>query len=297
MGTQGNAVAVPSLYTSYSGHPINKFSYSMAKDIATCGFYVDLSRIQGWTQKFDNATMKLGQAVEKALQDYYLLGWESAQQSFEEAWEFWREKPLLYKEKDNWGVLAVDGRKVIAEFVRVAPKLPIGDPKFSVVVPEDMAAVWYNGTRLEGIIDCITDYSKKKNSFVVDIKCSGQRFPEQKGIAALDPQLQIYSLLTGIRKVALLNLVRYKREPLVQWIPGVVTDEHLEGVQAWLEEQYHKYLDRKLHRSTGIRFPHNHCTMCSMLPKCLGDDEGVAETLRRRDKEDTEKALEAMDAL
>jgi hypothetical protein len=46
---------------------------------------------------------------------------------------------------------------------------------------------------------------------------------------------------------------------------------------------------------TGVRWPNEHCKICSYLPKCLGNEELARKTLRYKESKATASQLVLID--
>jgi len=287
----------PLLYTSWADYPVRNFSYSMAADVAKCGAYTKFTRFQGLAPALENATFKFGICSEKAVMEFYRLGADPVE-TFRSEWLKFEKIRLNYTSRDSsWSNLEYVGVKLMKAFLREKDRLPIHNPEFGVVLPVDLNNIWYNGTRLEYIADVISH--PLDGDMLIDIKTSGASYAEKDdtiGYAALDPQLLTGSLVSGIRRVGFLALIKQK-EPKIQFVQGIVTDEILADHDLWLKEQYHKLIERRLHRRTGVRWPNDTCKLCDFLPVCLGNDKLAKETLRQKQSKKTVESLAVLDDL
>ena len=284
----------PVIYTGWSGYDIRKFSYTMASDMDKCGVYVKQSRIIGLEELERKAALEFGICMEEALKIFYTDD-VAPEKIFDTEWGLRQDMALSYgKREGSWADLNRCGRLLWAEFHRLRKKkeIKLTNPEFSVVLPRDVDETWHEGSRLEYTADVIS-HPKKGGDVLVDVKTSAQSYPE---FVQLDPQLRTGSLLSGIRNVAFLVFVK-TRTPKIQYLPGYVTPELVEGVDSWLKEMYAKYRRKEFVMRAGIRFPNNQCTMCKMLPVCLGDKEEVERTLQIKQKKEVEESLAAMDEI
>jgi hypothetical protein len=283
------------LYKSWSGFPVQKFSYSLAKDVSFCGEYTRIRRFQGLTPIQESSALKFGICIEESIRSHYLLGTDLVEH-FVRAWEPFQDVPMKYSKNDkDWSTLNATGKKLMIAFEQEKDILPIVNPEFSVVLPSNVEETWYNGTRLEYIADLISHHPD--NDILMDIKTSGRAYPEKpetEGYAGLDPQLLTGALVSGIKKVAFLVLVK-TREPKIQFHMGTITDANLEKIDHWLIKAYEDLLSRNLPMKTGFRFPDDHCTQCSYLPVCLGNTQRAMETLRQKTSSETEELVASFD--
>lgn len=289
----------PLLYKSWSGFSVTKFSYSIAKDVASCGVYTQLSRFEGRTEKVDSAALKFGICLEDAIYDHYRFGLD-LREGMRAKWSNYETIELKYSKNDkDWENLNNTGQSLMREFEAIKEDLPIHSPEFSAVIPRDPAETWYNGTRLEYLADCISH--PFEGDLLLDIKTSGRAYPDGDnqnaptyGYPALDPQLRTGALVSGIRQVGFLVFVK-TRIPKIQFHTGYVTDKLLEQQDAWLKEQYHRLIEGRLTMNAGVRFPDERCKFCSFLPVCLGHDEIAEATLRRKSSKETDETLRGLD--
>lgn len=300
----------PLLYRSWANYPMYNFSYSLADDIDTCGEKTINKRFIGLTKKLESAAFKFGICCEESVVENLRLG-SDPESVFASKWMKFKDIELEYSSRDvSWSRLLEVGKALMRCYLHKKDKPPfveiLSNVQFSLVLPEDQRAVWYNGTRLDYIADMVS--STPSGRMIIDMKTAGSTFEEDvetKGYPALDPQLQTGSLASGmtadgfkpelvIRRVGFIALIKTKT-PNVEFVEGYVTDKMLESRDAWLREQYHKLLDRKLFMRTGVRWPKDHCKMCEYLPKCLGNQELVEKTLRVKQSKETAKQLLVLD--
>jgi len=284
----------PVLYKSWYGFDVHRFSYSLASDIAFCGAKTKYSRFQGLTPTIEPAAKKFGICCEESIADHYRFGLE-LEAGFAIRWNDYKEKTLKYGRYDNgWAGLNSTGIKLMRQFEFEKDDLPIHNPEFSVVLPRDPKATWYNGTRLEYVADCISHLPT--GDILIDIKTSARAYPEHDQWPALDPQLLVGSLVSGIRRVCFITLVKTK-DVRIQVLVGNVRPESLIDIDEWLKEQYDKLINRRLHRRLGFRYPEDHCTHCDFLPLCLGNKALADQNLRQKEARETEAQLDELDEL
>lgn len=285
----------PMLYRSWSDFPVHNFSYSMAKDIDNCGLHTKYSRFQGLSVILESAAMKFGIAIEDSIRAHYVAG-ENPEKFFGLTWKQFQDQPLKYSKTDgNWETLNNVGKLLMRTFLAQKKTLPIVKPEFSVYLPRDPKQVWYNGTRLEYIADCVSH--PEEGDILIDFKTSGRSYPmkeEARGFPALDPQLRTGSLVSGIRRVCFVVFVKTKM-PTIQVHFGDVTDFMLEQTDIWLREQYDKLVSGKLYARAGVRFPDEHCLNCDFLCKCLGREDVAELTLRQKQSKEVDALLATFD--
>jgi hypothetical protein len=287
----------PILYRSWSGFPVTKMSYSLASDVDFCGAKTIFSRFEGLTSILDSAALKFGIATEETVVEHYIKN-TVLEANFKSKWEKFREVPLKYSRNDSdWSTLNRAGIALMKEFVDVRDMFPIVKPEFGVVFPRDPNRLWFDNTRLEYIADMVSH--TPDGDILIDIKTAGRSYPEKpetEGYAALDPQLLVGSLASGIRRVGFLVFVK-TRIPKIQFHLGTVTIDSLEQIDNWLQDQYHRLLNRRLVRRAGFRYPDDHCLGCDYILKCLGRHEEAAKVLRIRESRETEGFMATLDEL
>lgn len=285
----------PMLYRSWSDFPVHNFSYTLAKDIDNCGLATRYSRFFGLAPVIESAAMKFGICVEDAIKAHYLAE-EDPQRQFALAWLQYREDKLKYSKSDgNWETLNNVGKFLMRVFLSEKKTLPLFKPEFSVVLPRDPKQVWYNGTRLEYIADCVSHPSE--GDILIDFKTAGRSYPtkeEARGYPALDPQLRTGSLVSGIRTVCFIVFVKTKT-PTIQVHFGNVTDYLLEQTDLWLREQHDKLTSGRLNMRAGVRFPDEHCLNCDFLPKCLGREDIAKQNLRQKQSKEVDDLFASLE--
>jgi hypothetical protein len=288
---------VPILYRSWSGFPVVKMSYSLASDVDFCGAKTIFARFRGFAPKIDSAALKFGIAVEDTIVESYIKN-TILESNFKAKWEQFRDVPLKYSKNDSdWSTLNRSGIALMKEFVDVRDMFPIVKPEFGVVFPRDPNQTWFRGTRLEYIADLVSHYPD--GDILIDVKTAGRSYPEKseaEGYAALDPQLLVGALASGIRRVGFLVFVK-TRIPKIQFHLGTVNDESLEQIDLWLQDQYYKLINRRLVRRPGFRYPDDKCLNCDFLLKCLGRHEEAAKILRVKESRETENFMSTLDDL
>lgn len=284
----------PILYTSWAQYPVRKFSYSLAASIDGCGEKALNERFLGYGPKIEPAAFKFGIACEESIVEFYRLG-THPEENFITRWKKWEKIPLQYTNHDDgWRNLFEVGKALMRLFRADSENYPIVNPEFGVPLPRDENQTWYNGTQLEYIADVISH--PKDGDMLIDFKTVGQDpVPKdgQEGYAALDPQLLTGALVSGIRRVGFIFLVK-TRQPKIRFVSGEVTDKQLAGVDGWLREQYTKLIEKRLYMRMGVRFPNNSCLSCDFLPKCLGKSNWK-ENLRQKESKEVSGLMGGLD--
>jgi hypothetical protein len=291
----------PLLYRSWANYPVFNFSYSLANDISKCGQYTRYSRFQGITAKLESASFKFGICCEDSIVDYLRLG-GNPEESFAARWLKWKGLPLKYTSRDaSWDKLNAVGKALMRIAYQKLQSPPLSEvlvnPEFGVVLPPEDVQSWYKGTRLDYIADIIGH--PKSGDVLLDVKTAGSTYEKDEdaaGYVALDPQLLVGSLVSGIRRVGFIALIK-TASPRVEYVEGYVSDRALESIDAWLKEQYDKLVEGRLYMKTGVRWPTDHCLMCDYLCKCLGNEALAKATLRIKESKNLAEQLISIDDL
>jgi hypothetical protein len=284
----------PVLYRSWSGYDVHEFSYSMARDIADCGESTKYKRFEGLVPVIDSAALKFGIAAEEAIRSHYVDG-RNLVEEFIERWKQHEHAPMNFTKNDaSWTTLHAKGRAIMAEILRSKDRIPLGsNTQFNV----DLALPgWYKGTTLTYKADALTYYDTE-GELLIDTKTSSQSYPESNeaaGYPGLDPQLCVGSLVSSIRRVCFIVMVK-TNIPKIQVHYGTVSDFALQKTDEWLKEQYDKLVERRLTMRPGFRYPDNHCTFCDYLLKCLGRHDEAARKLRHKQSDEVSSILESID--
>jgi hypothetical protein len=291
----------PLLYRSWANYPVYNFSYSLALDIDSCGQKTIYNRFQGLAEILESASFKFGICCEEAIVESIRIGGD-AEQGFIQRWLKFKDVPLKYTKRDSsWSKLFEIGKALMRMFTRKLKVPPLSDvlvnPDFGVVYPLEQDKTWYKGTRLDYIADVVGNPLTGK--ILMDFKTAGSSYGEDqddKGYAALDPQLLTGALASGIRDVGFIALIK-TNEPKVEFVRGRVTDKMVENIDLWLREQYDKLVEKRLFMRTGVRWPNEHCKLCSYLCKCLGNEELASRTLRQKQSKNTAEQLILIDEM
>jgi hypothetical protein len=202
------------LYTNYKGKPVTAHSYSAGADFHKCKKYYQLKRIKGWRTKEDKASMRFGTALESAIQYFHSneLRPGATAEEFIRLWTKVREIPnLVYTDKEgSWEAMLQMGTEMAKLYEVKLPNLPIRNPKFQLNYRKPL----YPGTYLDGLeVTAYVDMLVPEPALLIDIKTTGASFDTTPGIMALDPQLRMYSWLSGVPNVAFMTFVKVTLSP------------------------------------------------------------------------------------
>lgn len=205
------------VYINPQGIAKSNVSYSARLSFTKCKRYFKLSRIDGWKQKQENASLLFGKAVEAAIQFHVENGGTGGYNHFITLWERVKTIPnfenLHYaKTEQNWENLLHIGEEMLLIFQLRLPSLPIpieSATRFQVPLTKEI----FPGSRLAGInnlayIDLLTHPEGKP--LIIDIKTASG--PMHSSLISLDAQLIEYAWQTGIHHVGFLWLVKKGRE-------------------------------------------------------------------------------------
>lgn len=214
------------LYTNSKGIGQKRHSYSAGLDFDGCPYRYYLRRVVGWKESDLKAAFKFGRAFEESLQFFHDHNGEGVVEDFTQRWSLYKddEKLTYTKKEKSWESLYKTGTEMLRLYKIRQPDLPIalgGRVSFQreyekEMYPDDPN---YGGITVFGKIDIISyadpthpilpkfEWKPEYGVFrplIIDIKTAGINYHESQGLAAFDPQLCLYSWLTGIRDVALL---------------------------------------------------------------------------------------------
>lgn len=185
------------LYVNSKGYNITRHSFSGGDAFNYCARKYYLERVQGWSEKTENAAKYFGTALEKAITFWHQRGQDTnaAVAEFLRLWAEHKDKPYKYSKTDkDWDNLNQIGQELAKLYTIKYPSLP-----FVVNNPQDFQVETnfevFPDTKLAGIeftsyIDLIAQLKDSGRPLIVDIKTSGKDVPD---LTVLDPQLRSYS--------------------------------------------------------------------------------------------------------
>jgi hypothetical protein len=239
------------LYKNAKGYNVTTGSYSARDLFHHCARKFQLSRIDGWQQKEQRASMLFGKAIEKGIQWYEESKREKdiGVNKFVEEWEKVPALPnaaeLTYSDcEGSWASLLRAGIEMEKLYEIRAPKLPVYRPQFQV----EMRKKIFPGSELDilsnvAYLDIIShppanhpmlvkiDSTENERTLIIDIKTSGVDLETQ--LIALDPQLIEYCWQSGKRDAGFLWLV--KKLHSLSKKDRVTLLESVEGIPAGTE--------------------------------------------------------------
>ncbi len=192
----------PHLYINSKGYYVTRHSYSGSDSFNYCARKYYLERVQGWTERDENAAKFFGIAVEQAVQFYHQHGMDvaTAVAEFHRRWDEAKDKPYKYNKSDlDWNRLNLTGEEMVKLYAIKYPTFP-----YVVTNPQDSFQVETNfevfpGTKLAGLeftsyIDIVAQIKDTFEPLIIDEKTSGKDVPEY---SVLDPQLRSYAWVKG----------------------------------------------------------------------------------------------------
>lgn len=208
------------LYINSKGDKKYRHSYSAGITYDKSPYAYYLQKILGWRPRDDKAAFRFGRALEESIQYHHDNNGDGAVQDFIQRWTASKEDTYLKytKVEGNWESLLKSGTEMVKLYVLRQPSLPIPLGGQSVWQREYTKEVFpgdetYGGIEFFGKLDIVTYVDPNhpllpkmtwRNEWgplrpsIIDIKTSGDDFPERPGLAAFDKQLRTYSWLTGI---------------------------------------------------------------------------------------------------
>jgi len=202
------------LYKSASGRTVTHASSSALDAFRFCRRKFRLSRVDGWKEKSNKASLQFGKGIEAAIQYYSDNGRKTgeAESEFRRLWAKWLDQPLDFTDQEkNWTDLNTMGTEMMRLFEVVLPTLPIRNPKWQL---QYVKKLW-PGTDLDDLefmayIDLLSTL-EDGSRLLIDIKTAKSGLDVTPGMIAMDGQLRKYAWVSGIRNVGFLNFV--KAEP------------------------------------------------------------------------------------
>ena len=202
------------LYRTPRGRPVENFSNAQADMLRFCPHKYILSRHLGLGPAKTDANLHFGNCAEEAIRTYHRAGL-SPVQMFESLWEAAVREHGQTINWEGWKTpetLSVAGANLMRAYLHSHARLGIRRATFFTYAEREQFTRDI-GVELQSVPDCIDDPEPHPRwgagPRVIDIKCpdSSPSLPCD-GMAALDEQLRAYSYTTGLRRVALLLLIK-----------------------------------------------------------------------------------------
>lgn len=370
------------LYQNYKGFPVTAHSYSAGAEFSDCARKYDYSRRKGWKEKEKRASSQFGTSFEASLMYFHNSGLnlEEAIDEWKRLWlEFQNDTTLTYSDKDgDWRTMYQQGVDMLRLYAVKLPSLPIINPEFQLNYKKELFPdTEYAGLEYTAFVDARTEVpwdhpmlpvveacpENGQRPLIIDIKTSAATFPTDPRMVRMDPQLRMYSWVSGIETVSFLVFQRRgvvfekgdtvsllidasENHPAGSDMVVLSVDEDSQGAALVSEEIFKQYKEESkglkgnaakekiaefadrfsylvvaedftkqriqflavlisdqereetgrvageqaiaicnassedfFPQRPGVRFPNNHCTWCSYLGLCLGDDKMVEEKL------------------
>jgi len=200
------------LYKSASGREVTHSSSSALDTFRLCRRKFKLSRIDGWKQKANKASLSIGKCLESALQFYHDNGLKDG--DFEDEWSrLWlkfADIQLAYTDQEkDWQNVYTLGKEWAKLYSILLPTFPIRNPKFQL---QFLKELWpgdstYGGLSFMGYTDMLSTL-EDGTRLIIDIKTAAKALPITTDLMALDGQLRKYAWVSGINQVSFLNFVK-----------------------------------------------------------------------------------------
>ncbi len=227
---------------------------------AQCPFLYDLRYHQGWAPRVKRSSEVFGSYIHLTINKYLKGEVENPQGFFTSIWDKTKEF-LVYPERENGELLKDIGLAIleqVPDFVKTLGEV--------LEVEQPYEGVLLDGTTIKGTPDLIVQ--KGDTKILLDWKTVNS-IPFE-GKEKIDPQLKIYSYLTGIGKGGFIYIKRTKN-PTIN-LPRIVEILPREEEMILWAEQSILMKEGPFYKNASF-----FCGMCEFLPLCAGDPEG--ETL------------------
>lgn len=202
------------LYRNPKGYEVTNFSNSQADLLRFCPHKYILARHLGLAQARVDPNLHFGNCAEEAIRMYHQSGLSPAQM-FSELWAAAVREHGSSVTWEGWKTpesMDEAGRNLMRAYSNSYRRLGIRNPTFFTF--RDRGQFTRDiGVNLQSVPDCIDDPEPHPHwgdgPRVIDIKCP-ESAPQMKyeGMVSLDEQLRTYSYTTGLRRVALLLLIK-----------------------------------------------------------------------------------------
>ena len=185
------------LYINSRGQYVTRHSYSGGDTFNFCAQKYYLDRVQGWSEKEQNAAKFFGTALEKAVTFWHQRKQNTAAAvaEFVRLWSEHKDQPYKYSKSDlDWDRLNLTGQELVKLYALRYPTFP-----YIVTNPDDFQVETkleiFPGTRLQGLefisyIDLMAEDKDTQSPIIIDMKTSGKDVPE---LTVMDPQLRSYA--------------------------------------------------------------------------------------------------------
>ena len=185
------------LYVNSKGQYVTRHSYSGGDTFNFCAQKYYLDRVQGWSEKEQNAAKFFGTALEKAVTFWHQRKQNTAAAvaEFVRLWAEHKDQPYKYSKSDlDWDRLNLTGQELVKLYALRYPTFP-----YIVTNPDDFQVETkleiFPGTRLQGLefisyIDLMAEDKDTQSPIIIDMKTSGKDVPE---LTVMDPQLRSYA--------------------------------------------------------------------------------------------------------
>jgi hypothetical protein len=199
------------LYKNLAGEEVTRHSFSAGSDFRKCPRLYQLKRILGWREKEDRATMRFGNILESAIQQYHnqVLCPGITKEYFTQAWTKIKQVEGVDYGESSWEEMLFQGQEMGMLYEKLLPNLPIHNPKFQLNYRKELYPNTYlGGIQFTAYIDMLSSWpdTSENGKLIIDIKSSGRDL--QSNLLSLDPQLRRYAWVTGIPDVAFLWFTR-----------------------------------------------------------------------------------------
>ena len=213
------------LYKSSKGYQIKNHSYSGGSLWDFCSRKYQYKKLDGWQEREDGPALAFGNSFEAAHTYYHVHGREkgSGVEEWKLNWFRHRDSPdIKYTDKSGtWEDLLRVGVEMMRLYEVTLPSLPIMNEEFQVKRVVDLFphTPEYEGLGYDARADILCTVPNghpllppldggPTRRLIIDVKTSGNPYPSDPRMSALDPQLIDYSWVFDIPTVAFLVFVK-----------------------------------------------------------------------------------------
>jgi putative RecB family exonuclease len=246
-------------------------SYSRISKHSQCPFSYKCQYIDGWKPVKEPANLKYGSAIHAGIERFLTQG-EMPVDAFQEEWLKSKDLDLDYGSKESWDSLNQSGIALMelfqAEHMPRFGQVYAVEHKFFIPFSESYDFL--------GFMDCVAEVDGIWT--IVDFKTASRSYDESQVL--LDDQLTTYAMAARtlgieVERVAFMTLIKTK-VPKIEWHFATRSDEQIEEFKSKARFVADDIARGRYEKRSGM-----HCSWCSYLPICSGNEAAIQETLRQ----------------
>ena len=241
-------------------------SHSRVNRYLHCPEQYRLYYVERLRPKIPDAGLIFGQLVHEAIAQFFRTGALPAE-SFANAWNALRNKPLNYNQRDSWDTMRQKGIALLKKFLdEEVPRLG----NVTAIEQSFTLRITTLGPALVGVIDLVAELDDVRT--VIDFKTAASAYQDHD--VQLSDQLTAYQLAEpDAEQVAFCVFVKTK-EPRIDWY---ISQREGASLSAYIGKVEH--IAAEIVAGHFYQRPGRWCSYCDFLPVCLGDQQKVDETL------------------